>query len=412
MSIPDEPNTAESIDPGLVPGNQSVEVETWESDPWDTVEALPEDQLDPYSPGSRPRARWAWIAASVVLVVVLVAGGVGLWYLRQVNPPGDPLAAVNFTVVEGDTLDAVSKRLEDESVVTSAGVFRWYVERKGGIDFVPGYYQLKPRDHMGNLMAVLNTPPAQTFVNVTFPEGYTVEQIAARLEEKVPRLDSETFMTQAESGAVTSAFGPENPQPPVNMEGLLFPDTYQISGDDSATRVIERMTRIMERVGRQEGLDKAEEKVGLSPYEVLIVASMIEREAKVPEDRAKIARVIYNRLRRDMELQIDATVRYQQPADLPFTELVAIDTPYNSYLYKGLPPTPIANPGRASIDAALNPAPNPDLADPICQDLKKSEKCEYIYYVIADKEGGHVFAATLEQHEANVEAARQAGLIG
>lgn len=412
MSTRDEPNTAESIDPGFVPVDHSAEAETWESDPWDTVEALPEDQLDPYSPGRRPRARWAWIAASVVLVVVLFAGGIGLWYLRQVNPPGDPLAAVNFTVVEGDTLDAVSKRLEDESVVTSAGVFRWYVERKGGIDFVPGYYQLKPRDHMGNLMAVLNTPPAQTFVNVTFPEGYTVEQIAARLEEKVPRLDAETFMTQAESGAVTSVFGPENPQPPVNMEGLLFPDTYQISGDDSATRVIERMARIMERVGRQEGIETAEEKVGLSPYEVLIVASMIEREAKVPEDRAKIARVIYNRLRRDMELQIDATVRYRQPTDLPFTELVAIDTPYNSYLYKGLPPTPIANPGRASIAAAMNPAPNPDLADPICQDLKKSEKCEYIYYVIADKEGGHVFAATLEQHEANVEAARQAGLIG
>jgi UPF0755 protein len=145
---------------------------------------------------------------------------------------------------------------------------------------------------------------------------------------------------------------------------------------------------------------------------VLIVASMIEREAKVAEDRAKIARVIYNRLRRDMELQIDATVRYQQPTDLPFTELVAIDTPYNSYLYKGLPPTPIANPGRASIAAAMNPAPNPDLADPICQNLKKSEKCEYIYYVIADKEGGHIFAATLEQHEANVQAAREAGLIG
>jgi len=407
MSDDNEPRTAESIDPGLAPLD-----EPWETDPWDTVEALPEDHLAGYSPGRRPRARWVWIGVSVVLVFILVAGAVGLWYLRQVNPPGEPLAAVNFTVIEGDTLDAVSKRLEDESVITSAGVFRWYVERRGGIEFVPGYYQLKPRDHMGNLMAVLNTPPAQTFVNVTFPEGYTVEQIAARLEEKVPRIDAETFMAQAESGAVTSAFGPENPQSPVNMEGLLFPDTYQISGDDSATRVIERMARLMERVGRQEGLESAQDKVGLSPYEVLIVASMIEREAKVAEDRAKIARVIYNRLRRDMELQIDATVRYQQPTDLPFTELVAIDTPYNSYLYKGLPPTPIANPGRAAIAAAMNPAPNPDLADPICQNLKKSEKCEYIYYVIADKEGGHIFAATLEQHEANVQAAREAGLIG
>jgi UPF0755 protein len=407
MSADNEPRTAESIDPGLAP----IEV-SWETDPWDTVEALPEDHFAGYAPGRRPRTRWVWVGLSLVLVVVLLAGAVGLWYLRQVNPPGEPLAAVNFTVLEGDTLDAVSERLEDDSMITSAGVFRWYVERRGGIEFVPGYYQLKPRDHMGNLMAALSTPPAQTFVNVTFPEGYTVEQVAARLEEKVPRIDAETFKTQAESGAVTSGFGPAEPQVPVNMEGLLFPDTYQISGDDSATRVIERMARLMERVGRQEGLESAEDKVGLSPYEVLIVASMIEREAKVAEDRAKIARVIYNRLRRNMELQIDATVRYQQPTDLPFTELVAIDTPYNSYLYKGLPPTPIANPGRAAIAAAMNPAPNPDLADPICRDLKKSEKCEYIYYVIADKEGGHVFAATLEQHEANVAAAREAGLIG
>jgi len=319
---------------------------------------------------------------------------------------------MNFTVLEGDTLDAVSKRLEDEAFITSAGVFRWYVERKGGIEFIPGYYQLKPRDHMGNVMAALNTPPAQTFVNVTFPEGFTVEQIAARLEDKVPRIDAETFMQQAGNGAVTSAFGPAAGGVASSMEGLLFPDTYQISGDDSATRVIDRMARLMERVGRQEGLDASEKAVGLSPYEVLIVASMIEREAKVAEDRAKISRVIYNRLRRNMELQIDATVRYKQATDLPFVDLVAIDTPYNSYLYKGLPPTPIANPGRASIAAALNPAPNPDLADPICKDLKKSEKCEYIYYVIADKEGRHVFAATLAQHDANVEAARTAGLIG
>jgi UPF0755 protein len=387
-------------------------VSGWEPDPWDTVEALPDEALAEYQPGWRPRPRWVLVVCGVLLVVLLVACAAGLWYLRQVNPSGDPSAAMNFTVLEGDTLDAVSKRLEDEAFITSAGVFRWYVERKGGIEFIPGYYQLKPRDHMGNVMAALNTPPAQTFVNVTFPEGFTVEQIAARLEDKVPRIDAETFMQQAGNGAVTSAFGPAAGGVASSMEGLLFPDTYQISGDDSATRVIDRMARLMERVGRQEGLDASEKAVGLSPYEVLIVASMIEREAKVAEDRAKISRVIYNRLRRNMELQIDATVRYKQATDLPFVDLVAIDTPYNSYLYKGLPPTPIANPGRASIAAALNPAPNPDLADPICKDLKKSEKCEYIYYVIADKEGRHVFAATLAQHDANVEAARTAGLIG
>lgn len=391
----------------------SAEPADWVDDPWDHVEATSDTDLVGYRRPWRPNAWLVRGVLGVVLALIVAGGTVGWWYLRQVNPPGEARAAVNFTVVEGDTLDLVSRRLEADGFITSARVFRWYVDRKGGIEFVPGYYQLKPRDHMGNIMGSLNTPPAQTFVNVTFPEGYTVEQIAARLAEKVPRIDAAGFAQQATSGAVVSDFGPQVAGTgPSALEGLLFPDTYQISGDDSATRVIQRMVDLMERVGRQEGLDKAQEKVGLSPYEVLVVASMIEREAKVPEDRAKIARVIYNRLQRDMLLQIDATLRYLQPDDLSIADLITIDSDYNTYTRKGLPPTPIANPGRASIRAALNPAPNPPLSDPMCKELKKTQKCEYIYYVVADKEGRHVFAATLKQHEANVEAARAAGLIG
>ena len=394
-------------------GQRTDEPEGWVADPWDRIEAATADDLVEQRRFPRPNKLVVRGVLGAVFVLVVIVASVGWWYLRQVNPSGEATTAVNFTVLEGDTLDAVAQRLEAEGVITSARVFRWYVGRNGGIDFVPGYYQVMPRDHMGDIMGVLNTPPAQTFVNVTFPEGYTVGQVASRLAEKVPRLDAATFLQQAGSGVVVSDFGPVTPSTgPTALEGLLFPDTYQISGDDSATRVIDRMVSLMERVGRQEGLDKSEEKVGYSPYEVLVIASMIEREAKVPEDRAKIARVIYNRLRRDMLLQIDATLRYGQPDDLSIAELVQIDSPYNTYARKGLPATPIANPGRASIRAALNPAPNPPLSDPICKDLKKSQRCEYIYYVIADNEGGHVFAATLEQHEANVEAARAAGLIG
>ena len=385
----------------------------WVDDPWDVVEAGVDTDLIEYQRPWKPRRRIVVLVVGVILALVMVGGGTAWWYLRQVNPPGVASAPMNFTVVEGDTLGTVSQRLEDAAFITSARVFRWYVGRKGGITFVPGYYQLKPRDHMGNIMGALNTPPAQTFVNVTFPEGYTVAQIADRLAAKVPRLDVQTFLQQAASGAVTSTFGPATPAPgSAALEGLLFPDTYQVSGDDSATRILQRMAALMERVGRQEGLDKAEDKVGRTPYEVLVVASMIEREAKVPADRAKIARVIYNRLRRNMELQIDATLRYGQPDNLTIADLVKIDSQYNTYTRKGLPPTPIANPGRAAIEAALNPAPNPQASDPICKGLKKSQKCEYLYYVIANKEGGHVFAATLEQHDANVAAARAAGLIG
>ena len=117
-----------------------------------------------------------------------------------------------------------------------------------------------------------------------------------------------------------------------------------------------------------------------------------------------------------MPLQIDATVLYgaaQAGLDptLPFSEVRQVDRPYNTYLHAGLPPTPIANPGRASIQAALNPAPNPSVGDPICVDLPDPSRCYYLYYVLADEDGSHVFAATPEQHDANVDKAREAGLL-
>lgn len=380
----------------------------WNEDPWDIIDEVPVHELATEGQTTGPSRSLVLVIVSVFIALTLSAGGGSLWYLRQVNPVGDPTSAVNFTVGANDTLNIVSSRLEKDKIITSARVFRWYVGRKGGITFYPGYFLLKPHDHMGNIMAVLNTPPEQTFTNVTFPEGFTLEQMASRLAEKVPRLDATNFLQQSVSGVVTSAFAPTGS---TNLEGLLFPDTYQISGDDSATRVLQRMAGLMERVGRQEGISKSEAQLGYSPYEVLTVASMIEREAKVDADRPKIARVIYNRLKRKMLLQIDATLRYKQDAALSIGELQNIDFPYNTYLYKGLPPSPIAQPGRASIRAALNPSPNPSAGDPICAGLKTNEKCEYLYYVIADKEGGHVFAATFAQHEANIAKAKLAGVM-
>jgi UPF0755 protein len=112
-----------------------------------------------------------------------------------------------------------------------------------------------------------------------------------------------------------------------------------------------------------------------------------------------------------MPLQIDAALYYQQDPTLDFAALKVIDTPYNLYLHKGLPPTPIANPGRASLHAALFPAANPSKGDRLCAGLPKGTPCEYLYYVIADTDGRHAFAVTLAQHEANVAAAKQKGLI-
>ncbi len=390
----------------------------WLSDPWDVtdgtgaVERLPRD---------RGLVRWViWASMAVALVAILVAGAVGWWYLGKINPEGAAGDVRSFTVNEGDDLESIAQRLADDGFVSDADIFEWYVEREGGLEPTPGYYEIRPNDHMGNVLGRLRTPPGQTYTKVTFPEGFTLEQMASRLDTSVDRLGSDAFLAAATDGSIRASWQPSGV---TSLEGMLFPDTYQVSNAESEGQVIERMIALMERVGDQEDIVNKSAALGRTEYETLIIASMIEREARVPEDRARISRVIHNRLfftavnpDDPFLLQIDATVLYGRDQagldpEMPFRELRTIDTPYNSYLRPGLPPTPIAAPGRASIQAALNPAPNPPAGDPICAELANPTQCYYLYYVLADEDGSHVFASTGEQHERNVELARQAGLL-
>jgi len=189
-----------------------------------------------------------------------------------------------------------------------------------------------------------------------------------------------------------------------------------VSNGETPGHVLGRMIGQMERVVSQEDVDAKAPKYGMTPYQILIIASMIEREAKTDADRAKIARVIYNRLNDGMDLQVDATVRYGTKLaggdpNGPFDVQRQTPGDYNTYLNGGLPPTPIANPGRASIRAALNPAPNPSVGDPLCANLPAKTKCEYLYYVVADADGNHAFAVTEQQQAANIAAAQAAGVL-
>jgi UPF0755 protein len=380
----------------------------WEVDGWDQAGAVP--NVEPLRSQSRVVKWIVWGALVLVAVLVLIAGYVGWWYLGKVQPDGDAGPPQAFTVREGDDLDSLAARLEAEGLIVDADVFTWYVERKGGLEITPGFYELPVNDHFGNVLAKLRTPPNQTYERVTFPEGFTIDQMAERLADLSPRLSAEAFVEAAHDPTVPARFRPRGV---ASLEGLLFPDTYQVSNADNEGQVIERMISIMERVAAQEDLEARAAELNMTPYEILTIASIIEKEAKLEEDRPKIARVIYNRLFLDMALQIDATVYYGNDRSIPFSELRQRDFPYNTYLYKGLPPTPIANPGRASIRAALNPAPNPPSGDPICQVLADpTQGCIYLYYVLANEEGGHAFAVTGEQHQENVNRAAEAGLLG
>ena len=380
----------------------------WHDDPWDRVTEVPEDLLESSPREFRQLRGVTRTVAIVVVASVLFLGSLGWWTVGVLNPSGEPGVAVNFTVNEGDTISSVASRLHSADIISNATIFRWYVSTKGTIALTPGYYALKPKDNAGSIVEALSTPPAQTFISVTFPEGMTVAQMAQRLSEKMTFMKPEDFMAAANSPDTASELRPTSQ---TSLEGLLFPDTYQISGDDTESRVVARLVSMMERVSRQVELTAGAKARGFSPYEILIIASLIEREAKVATDRSKIAQVIYNRLAKKMKLEIDASVKYGQDPTMSWTDMKATDTPYNTYINKGLPPTPIANPGKASIQAALAPFGSPPASDQACTGLPAGVKCEYLYYVLADEAGGHVFATTYEQHLLNVEKSKTAGLL-
>lgn len=378
------------------------------ADRWDQPDEVPVVE----TPGGRgPVVRWfVWGIIWAVVAGIVALGITGWRILDQMTVDAVAGEPVDFDVADGDDLAAVAARLAADGLIADADVFVWYADRQGGVELVPGFYRIPTGAHMGDVLGTLRTPPSETYQRVTFPEGFTVAQIAARLDDRIPTLSADRFVELA--GDPTRRV-PWRPADISSLEGLLFPDTYQVSNADNEGQVIERMIELMERVALQEELEAGAERLGLTPYEVLTVASMIEREAKVDADRARIARVIYNRLALGWNLEIDATLFYGADPDATFAELRPVDSPYNTYERSGLPPTPIANPGRASIRAALNPAPNPASGDPICSVLDDpTVGCVYLFYVLADSDGSHAFAVTLEQHERNVAAARAAGLLG
>ena len=331
----------------------------------------------------------------VLAVVALLVLGSGAYYVKtKVDPAGAPGKVVNVDIPKGTSTAGVATRLERDHVISSARIFKLYLKVKGGGPFEAGLYKLHERSSMGAVVTAMEAGPAlPPAVNVTIPEGLVLQQVATRIA-KVKRFDPERFLAAVQSGDVRSKYQPAGQ---LSLEGLLFPDTYRVEDKETEQDLLVRMVTTFDQVAGGLGYEQAQQKVGYSAYQAIIVASLVESEAKDDADRAKIARVIYNRLQKKIPLGIDATFYFALPLDRRGTGLRQSDLdrpgPYNTRLNVGLVPTPIALPGRASLEAALNPAPGP-----------------WLYYVLKDKRT-HTFTDDYNQFLRDKKAAQQQGLI-
>ncbi|HEY7762606.1 MAG TPA: endolytic transglycosylase MltG [Actinomycetota bacterium] len=328
-----------------------------------------------------------------LLILFLVLGGiVGALVLASRHYEGckgaaeGPVRDVSFTVAEGATAEQVVGDLAAERVIPCGGFVGNLLMRGTGRsgDIRAGTYSLTTGMTLDEAVEVLTTPPKKIpTADVLIPPGYRMTQIADAVEETLG-IPAEDFLARADDGEFDR---PEGLPADASLEGFLWPETYRIPKRDDADAVIQRLLTQFDEETTGLPWQNAED-LGVSPYELVVIASMIEKEAAVQRDRPVIAGVIYNRLREGMPLGIDATLLYDDPT--PDGELstadIETDGPYNTRMRTGLPPTPIASPYLWSLRAALNPADTP-----------------YYYYVLCDDDGGHRFAVTYDEHLANVD---------
>lgn len=318
-------------------------------------------------------------------------------YLRfraeDVNRPAGEGTLVAFTVQRGETTGMVAVRLAEEGLIHDAELFRLYVRHRGadrGLE--AGDYELSSSMSIPQIAERLQQAWAEEVI-VTIPEGWRMEQTAALLEQR-SLLPGQDVLTRAREDTFAYGFLADRPSD-ATLEGYLFPDTYRLPAEAEASHLIGRMLENFDRrVTPQMRQDAAAQ--GLSLFEVVILASIVEREGVVKGELPLIAGVYRNRIDQGMKLDADPTVQYAlgfQPdtgqwwkRPMRLEEYGQVNSPYNTYLHSGLPPGPICSPGLAAIEAVIYP-----------------EESDYLFFVrndVAD-DGSHVFARTLDEHQRN-----------
>ncbi|MBC7235435.1 MAG: endolytic transglycosylase MltG [Chloroflexi bacterium] len=300
---------------------------------------------------------------------------------------------VTFVVEPGESVYSVAYNLKQMGLVEDAELFRRASQYLGADkDIQVGVYTLRPSMTVQEIIRELQHGRLPT-VTVTIPEGKRMEEVAELLEQ-AGVTSAEEFLRVANQPRTDMPFLTDRPAgSPLHLEGFLFPDTYEMPKDAPAERVIEIMLQNWDRRVSPELRAKAVE-TGKTLYEIITLASIVEREAVLPEERALIAGVFWNRLNRGMYLQADPTVSYVKGYDegqqrwwpgMLLEEASTINSPYNTYLNPGLPPGPICSPGLAAIQATIEPA-----------------KTDYLFFRTRG-DGSHVFAVTYEEHLRNQE---------
>jgi UPF0755 protein len=322
-------------------------------------------------------------AAGLATIMAIAGFYVKNWVDDQLDPPGEPGEFVIVDVPQGASTNDIVRILDEEGIIANGTVFRYYLRYKDAGEFQAGEYTFQTNMAVWDVKRTLEQGARvlETF-SVTIPEGLRLSEIQNRLITSLDRFDP-TDLANAFSTVRKPAIFSE--QVLFSAEGYLFPDTYEIdeNGLDNEAALLERMVTRFDDVANQIDLVGGAARLGVSPYQVLVIASLIEEEAQAAIDRPKIARVIYNRLAAGEPLGIDATIVFALGGDRDLSASdLQVDSPFNTRLYAGLPPTPIAAPGRASLEAALNP-----------------DDGDWFWYVLTEENGPgtHTFAVTEEQ---------------
>jgi UPF0755 protein len=335
----------------------------------------------------RRRRRVLAVVGAALLVLVLAFT---LWYQLESNAIGPPGKQVVVTVSEGESFDSVISSLSQHGVIGSSLAFRVSDIFHSTPSVLPGSYAMHQNQTFGEVRALLAAGPNIYPVNVR--PGYTLSEVAAQVDA-IPGHRSGGFAATASSGAVHSVFSPPGSN---NLEGMLGTGQYLILPGESDTTILRDMVDRFDTGATAQGLSTASAAaLGFTPYQVITVASIVEKEGYYTFNMPKVARVIYNRLAQDIPLQMDSTVLYALGQDGgPVTSKdLKIQSPYNTYLTNGLTPTPICMPSPAALAAALHPPAG-----------------AWLYFVLVQKNGVMAFSDTYAEQLANEQLAKSRGL--